>query len=69
MSQTRFKPTRTNIPGVYFIMGTAVGTGKPERIYYVSYYRNGKRHFEAFREKAFRERGISRKPDASSRTR
>lgn len=46
MSHTRFKPALTNIPGVYFITGTAVGTDKPERIYYVSYYRDGKRHFE-----------------------
>jgi len=46
MTKSRFQPTRTKIPGVYYIVGTAVATGKPERIYYVSYYRDGKRHFE-----------------------
>ena len=46
MGKPASKPTRTNIPGVYFIMGTSRATGKPERIYYISYYRNGKRHFE-----------------------
>jgi integrase len=42
----RFKPTKTNHPGVYYIMGTSPATAKPERIYYISYYRDGKRHFE-----------------------
>ena len=46
MGKPASKATRTNIPGVYFIMGTSRATGKPERIFYISYYRNGKRHFE-----------------------
>src|SRR3990172_9088058 len=52
MAKSRFKPTRTSIPGIYFIVGTAVATDRPEKIYYVSYYRHSKRHFEktAFRE-------------------
>ena len=46
MAKSRFKPTRTSIPGIYFIVGTAVATDRPEKIYYVSYYRHSKRHFE-----------------------
>jgi len=60
MAKNRFKPTRTSIPGIYFIVGTAVATDRPEKIYYVSYYRHSKRHFE--------NSGISRKPDASIKT-
>ena len=37
--QRRFK---TDYPGVYFIEGTDIGTGKPERIYYITYRKNGK---------------------------
>ncbi|MBN1226346.1 MAG: site-specific integrase [Deltaproteobacteria bacterium] len=37
--QKRFK---TNYPGVYYVEGTAVGTGRPEKIYYVRYRKNGK---------------------------
>jgi len=33
-TQKRFK---TNYPGVYYIKGIAIGTGKPERIYYIRY--------------------------------
>jgi len=36
--QTRFK---TKYPGVYFIAGTGAG-GKPERIYYIMFRRNGR---------------------------
>ena len=36
------KRIKTDYPGVYYIMGTAVATGKPERIYYVMYRKNGK---------------------------
>jgi len=38
-TQKRFK---TNYPGVYYIKGIAIGTGKPERIYYIRYRKNGK---------------------------
>jgi integrase len=37
-----FQRIKTDYPGVYFIEGTAVGTGKPERIYYIRYRKNGK---------------------------
>jgi integrase len=36
------KRHKTNYPGVYYIMGTAVSTGKPERIYYIRYRKDGK---------------------------
>jgi integrase len=36
------KRINTEYPGVYFIEGTAVATGKPERIYYIRYRKNGK---------------------------
>ena len=38
-SLKRFK---TDYPGVYYIMGKAVATGKPERIYYIRYRKDGK---------------------------
>jgi hypothetical protein len=41
----RFKATKTKHPGIYFIMGTS-HEGKPEKIFYISYYRDGNRHFE-----------------------
>lgn len=37
--QKRFK---TNYPGVYYVKGTAIGTGKTEKIYYIRYRKNGK---------------------------
>jgi hypothetical protein len=37
--QKRFK---TNYPGVYYVKGTAIGTGKPEKIYYIRYRKRGK---------------------------
>lgn len=37
------KRHRTRYPGVYYLIGKKIGENKPERIYYVSYYRNGKR--------------------------
>ena len=47
-AQERFK---TDYPGVYFIMGKAIATGKPEKIYYIDYRKNGKR----IQEKAGRQ--------------
>ncbi|EHJ48876.1 integrase family protein [Solidesulfovibrio carbinoliphilus subsp. oakridgensis] len=38
-AKKRFK---TSYPGVYYVEGQAVATGKPERIYYVMYRRDGK---------------------------
>jgi len=37
-----FKRVTTSYPGVYYIMGTSRTTGKPERIYYIRYRKNGK---------------------------
>ncbi len=37
---------KTKFPGVKFIMGTSPATGKAEKIYYISYYREGRRYFE-----------------------
>jgi integrase len=36
------KRVKTNYVGVYYIVGTAIGWGKPERIYYITYRRDGK---------------------------
>lgn len=36
------KRSKTKYPGVYWVMGIAVGTGKPERIYYIRYRKDGK---------------------------
>ena len=47
-AQERFK---TDYPGVYYIMGTAIATGKPEKIYYIDYRKDGKR----IQEKAGRQ--------------
>jgi len=38
-SLKRFK---TKYPGVYYVDGTAKGTGKPERIFYIRYWKNDK---------------------------
>jgi hypothetical protein len=45
-SSTRFRPQRTSYTGVYTIEGISPATGKPEKIFYISYYRSGKRHYE-----------------------
>ena len=37
-----FERFKTNYPGVYYINGTSVAKGKPERIYYFRYRKNGK---------------------------
>ncbi len=42
----------TDYPGVYYIEGKEIGTGKPERIYYITYRKNGKQvHEKAGRAK------------------
>jgi integrase len=38
--QQRFK---TDYPGVYYIIGTKAGTDKPERVFYISFYKDGKK--------------------------
>jgi integrase len=37
------KRHRTKYPGVYYIVGKAVATGKPDKIFYIDYYKGGKR--------------------------
>ncbi len=34
---------KTDYPGIYFIKGVSVATGKPEKIYYIYYWKNGKK--------------------------
>ena len=38
----KVRRNKTDYPGVHFVMGTAVSTGKPEKIYYIRYRKNGK---------------------------
>ncbi len=47
--QQRFK---TRYPGVYYIMGKDIGTGKPEKIFYITYRKDGK----VIEEKAGRQK-------------
>lgn len=42
-AQKRYK---TRYPGVYYIEGKAISTGKPERIYYIMYRKDGKQIHE-----------------------
>ena len=59
------KRFKTDYVGVYYIMGTAVGTGKPEKIYYIIYRRNGK----LVEEKAGRQFSDAMTPAKASRIR
>ena len=45
------KRIKTDYPGVYYVIGEAIATNKPERIFYIRYRRNGK----AIDEKAGRQ--------------
>lgn len=47
-----FQRHATDYPGVYFRWGTHRGTGKPEKIFYICYWRDGRK----IEEKAGRER-------------
>ena len=40
------KRHKTNYPSVYYIMGKAIGSKKPEKIFYIMYRRNGKQVHE-----------------------
>lgn len=40
------KRYRTDYPGVYYIKGKMVSTGKPEKIFYIMYRKNGKQIHE-----------------------
>ena len=42
----RVQGDRDEYPGVAFIVGTHPSTGKPDKIFYISYYRGGKRKHE-----------------------
>jgi integrase len=44
--ENRYPLQKTKFPGVSFIMGTSPATKKPEKIFYISYYKNGRRSFE-----------------------
>ena len=57
--------TKTNYVGVYYIVGTGIGTGKPERIYYITYRRDGK----LIEEKAGRQFSNAMTPAKASRIR
>ncbi|WP_054030607.1 tyrosine-type recombinase/integrase [Desulfatitalea tepidiphila] len=61
-AQERFK---TDYPGVYFIMGKAIATGKPEKIYYIDYRKDGKR----IQEKAGRQYQDDMTPAKANRIR
>ncbi len=37
---------KTRYPGVYYIEGVSVADGRPERIYYILYWLNGKKYEE-----------------------
>jgi len=39
---SKLQRQKTDYPGVYFVMGKAVSTGKPEKIYYIRYRKSGK---------------------------
>jgi integrase len=39
---SKFKRNNTKYPGVYYIMGTSIANGKPEKIYYIFYRKDGK---------------------------
>ena len=41
-TMAKLKRHKTDYPGVYYIMGKAVASGKPERIYYIRYRKDGK---------------------------
>jgi integrase len=56
---------KTDYVGVYYIMGTAIGTGKSEKIYYITYRREGK----LIEEKAGRQFSDAMTPAKASRIR
>lgn len=59
------KRFKTDYVGVYYIVGTAIGTGKPEKIYYITYRREGK----LIEEKAGRQFSDAMTPAKASRIR
>lgn len=61
-AQKRYK---TKYPGVYYIKGKAMGSNKPERIYYIMYRKNGKQ----IHEKAGRQFQDDMTPARAAQTR
>jgi integrase len=59
------KRIKTDYPGVYYIMGKAIATGKPEKIYYIDYRKDGKR----IQEKAGRQYQHDMTPAKAARLR
>ncbi|MBW2370269.1 MAG: site-specific integrase [Deltaproteobacteria bacterium] len=59
------KRHKTKYLGVYYIMGTAVSTGKPEKIYYIDYRKDGKR----IQEKAGRQNQDDMTPATANKMR
>jgi len=57
--------SKTSYVGVYFVEGTAIATGKPERIYYIMYRRDGR----LVEEKAGRQFQDNMTPAKASRIR
>ena len=60
------KRNKTNYPGVYYINGTATGSGKPEKIYYIMYRNKDKKQIH---EKAGRQFQDDMSPAKASRIR
>jgi integrase len=60
-----FKRIKTNYPGVFYIEGTSPATGKPEKIYYIRYRKDGK----MIEEKAGRQFQDDMTPARASRIR
>lgn len=61
----RQKRHKTKYPGVYYIEGTHVATGKPERVYYIRYRREGR----IVEEKAGRQHQDDMTPARASKMR
>ena len=57
--------SKTNYCGVYFIWGKSIGAGKPEKIFYITYRREGKLH----EEKAGRQFSDAMTPARAARIR
>ena len=59
------KRVKTKYVGVYYVMGTSVGTGKPERIYYIRFRKDDKE----LEEKAGRQYQDDMTPARAARVR
>ena len=61
----KMKRFSTDYRGVFYIEGKAIGSNKPEKIFYISYYKNGKR----IEEKAGRQYADDMTPAKANRQR